>query len=349
MNIASKVEKPKPDMKKYFAIQIILNFAGVGIVSLALASVVFHLFGDGTGAVFETQIFALGFIACFTVIQSHTSLVNARKDYLHGKWEGEESGKATSYSSWNPFRIIGPISLIAGIPAAVIIYFAAPFIGEGPFQFVTIVIISFVPLLISSSICIAIFLPKDQASFSRAMVSKHREDPKPLFSHTLIEYILPWFPIQVLLNAGIGYKQFNFEMLKTAAIEAGGLPLHVVAADAGIVFGILFFFLSIGSDTQVRADVRLGRVAQKEFHSSKLQNSGIMVSVLLLIGSSILFGTIAGLLFGGVASLLGISTFTVMHACVIKAIFAVLGFFVGCNAGIWYGTRRESVLIKKGA
>jgi len=94
--------------------------------------------------------------------------------------------------------------------------------------------------------------------------------------------VLPWLPIQVILNFGIGYKQFTFEATKEGA--QGLVPVGVAAADAGIVVGILLFFLWLGSNFQVRPDVHFARVplpTPEELSRSRLAAMSPVVAVIV--------------------------------------------------------------------
>ena len=54
------------------------------------------------------------------------------------------------------------------------------------------------------------------------------------------------------------------------------IPFSLVGWDFGIVFGILYFFMYLSSDAQVRGDVRLGRLSPKQFSVSGLRGVGVL-------------------------------------------------------------------------
>lgn len=342
-----KKSRPKPNQKQYLFFQFVGNFVGVLIVTPILVDVVFRTFGNGRGDVLTVQTFLIGFIACFTVIQTHGAIINTRKDFLRGKWivdKGEKSLPSDTIQS--PWSRVGVLTIIAGVVTATIMYIAVPYIKTEPYSRLAINIMAFIPLFLVSTFLIGIILPRDQASFTASLSKLQREGQSSFIRCFLLEFVLPWATLQGLINFGIGIKQFNNEAIKPEAITIGGVPTTLVATDFGIVFLIIIFFMWLASNIQVRPDVHLKRIVINSSNGlSKFVEKGNIPVVALLIcfiGLSVIIGMIVGSLF----NLAGIKAVSVTTAVILKTMAAVLGSFAGCGIGVWWGSRRERALIR---
>jgi len=342
-----KKEKPKPDAKKYVVMQLVGNAIGALVVALILGGLTFRLFGHGAGSVVEAKWAVLIFVASFALIQCHTALLNTRKDYLKGKWVDEGGGDREPDGIFNPWRRIGPLAIPTGAIAGLAVFLVLPMVASGELKTIVIDLIGFVPLLIITSIAIAVFLPKDQNNLIASLAKDEKQGQAPFTPYMLFEYIIPWVVLQGLINMGIGLKQFIHEMEKTEAMEADGLAPSLIASDFGIVFGIIVFFMFLASEGQVRADLHLGRVEKKSFKCERLGKIGLLVIVpgvlTVTIGIMAVVGLIAWVAFG----VIGIETFSVNQAVALKVIAAGLGAVAGCLVGVWWGTRRETALIEE--
>jgi hypothetical protein len=96
-------------------------------------------------------------------------------------------------------------------------------------------------------------------------------------------------------------------------------------------------FMWLPNMTQVRPDVRLGRVGQDE------GKAPLIPLMLLLILSFLVFGA----LVFGVFALAGIEKITPLPAAVAKAFVAATMVIPGCSLGVWWGRRRETAMMKQ--
>lgn len=347
MNNENTNEKPKPNQKKYLIGQYVANLIGALIVTLVLVGLCFSMFGDKSPDLIEVQLYMLVFIPCFMMIQCHTALMNTRKDYLKGKWVMEEGESAiVPDSRFNPWRRIRFLALPSGLVTAVATCFAVPYIVGEPVRILHIDLLAFVPLFVVSTILIGIILPRDQASFTAALKKPRQEQPRPFGRYFFIEHIGSWMILQGVINLGIGLKQFDNEMLKPEHIELGGVSASVVAPDLGIVFGIIIFFMFLSSDGQVRLDVNLGRISERSFTRPRLGEIGLAIVAPGVLVTTVLIMAITGAIMTGVFYVAGVEVFSVAEASVLKTVAAVLGCIAGCGIGIWWGTRRETALIR---
>lgn len=344
MSDQARADKPKPDQKKYLAFQFFSNLIGVVVVVAFLAWIVFGLFGPGWGTLIEVRVFAPLFLLCFVLIQCHGALVNTRRDFIRGRWVmGNPAGREPD-GVFNPWRRMGPLALPAGVAIALAAWFLVPLTGDETFRLFTIDTGVFVPLLLGTTALIAVILPRDQVSFAGAL-GKSNAGAVPSFgTYFAIEHLLPWVAIQGLINLGIGIKQFKWALEGPEAVEA--IPFSLVGWDFGIVFGILYFFMYISSDAQVRGDVRLGRLSQKQFSVSRLRGVGVPGVAVGLILSTVLLMFVVGSIMQGLLPAAGFEECSVRTAVVFKTSGAILGTLAGCGAGVWWGRRKETALME---
>ena len=339
---ASK-DRPKPDQKKYLVVQFIANLIGAVIVVVFLAWVVFGLFGPGRGTLIEVQAFVLLFLLCFVLIQCHGAVINTRRDFIRGKWVMGDPGGLVPDRVFNPWGRIGPVSLPAGIVISLAAWFLLPLTGGESFKLVTIEAIAFVPLFLGTTVLIAIILPRDQVSFAAALRDKSPGAVPRFPAYFLLEHVLPWAFLQGLITLGIGIKQFKWVLEGAESVEA--ITASLLAPDFGIVFGILFFFMFLASDGQVRGDLRLGRLAERQFRMSKLGRVGVPLIAVGVIVTTALVMAAAALILHGILAAADIDVFSVETATAFKTASAVLGTLAGCGVGVWWGRRRESFLM----
>jgi hypothetical protein len=341
-----KAEKPKPDHKKYLVVQCIMNLIGVVVVVAFLAWIVFGLFGPGSGTWIEVRTFMLLFLLCFVVIQCHTAVVNTRRDFIRGRWVMGDPGGLEPDGVVNPWKRLAPLAVPAGIVISLAAWLLFPLIGGGSFRLLTIDAMAFVPLFLGTSVLLVIILPRDQVSFSSAL---HGNKAKPVSgfpAYFLREHLLPWAVIQGLINLGIGVKQFKWVLEGTNPSEV--ITSSLVGWDFGIVFGILYFFMFLSSDAQVRADARLGRLAQKQFKMATLSHVGVPLTAVGVVLSTALIMFAVGLVMQGIFAVAGADRFPFETAVAFKTLAAVLGTLLGCGVGVWWGRRKESALMAGG-
>ena len=343
MSNPGRADKPRPDHRKYLVVQFVGNLIGVVIVVAFLAWIVFGLFGPGRGTMIEVRGFLLLFLLCFVVIQCHTAVVNTRRDFIRGRWVMGDPGGLEPDGVINPWKRIGPAALPAGIAVSLAACFLLPLTGGESFRLLAIDAIAFVPLFLVNTVLIAIILPRDQVCFSGALGGKSPGAVCAFSAYFLIEHLLPWAAIQGLINMGIGVKQFKWAL--EGANPAEAVTSSLVAWDFGIVFGILYFFMFLSSDAQVRADARLGRLAQKQFKIKKLGHVGVLPTAVGVILSTALIMIVVGMVMQGLLDVTGLDDFSVVTATAFKASAAMLGTLAGCGTGAWWGRRRESALM----
>jgi hypothetical protein len=333
MKTDKKKVKKKSNEKKYLVSQYIGNLIGVIFVAPGLARLTFLNFGNGAGDLFAVQAFVMLDIFCFMTIQCWVAVANTRKDYLRGKWAMESEPPAGAEDKFiiNPWRIVLPPALIAGAITAAVIALIVPMIGQEPFHFRKVGLMAGIPLFVVSSIIISFLLPRDQAAFTAAL-GRIKMSAAPFRRYLIVEHILPWAFLQGIINLGIGLKQFSNE----AAKHGGEVPVSVVATDFGIVSAIIVFFMWLSSMNQVRPDVQLGRVAEDGRKAPSVP--GMLLIILSFLG-------IGAIVYGGL-TLAGISTVPPIHAAIAKAFLAMVMVIPGCSLGIWWGTRRETVLMQ---
>jgi hypothetical protein len=119
----------------------------------------------------------------------------------------------------------------------------------------------------------------------------------------------------------------------------------LVAWDFGIVFGILYFFMFLSSDGQVRGDVRLGRLTPKQFSVSRLGRVGLPVIAVGVILTTVLAMTAVGSIMQWLLPVAGFDDLSVVTAVAFKTLGAVLGTLAGLGMGVWWGRRAESALM----
>jgi len=340
----ARADKPKPDRKKYVVFQFFSNLIGVVVVVAFLAWIVFGLFGPGSGTLTEVRAFALLFLLCFVLIQSHGAVVNTRRDFVRGKWViGDAEGHEPD-GVFNPWRRLVPSALPAAIALSLAAWALVPLTGDETFELLTIEAIVFFPLLICTNLLIARFVPRDQVSFASALAEGSAGGVTGYWGYFLLEHFLPWAVIQGVINLGIGLKQFKWVLEGTEPADA--ITSQLVAWDFGIVFGILYFFMYLSSDAQVRGDVRLGRLTPKPFRITRLRGVGIPGAALGLILSTVLLMFVVGSIMQGILPAAGFEEFSVRTAVAFKTTGAILGTLAGCGAGVWWGRRKESALME---
>lgn len=344
MSDQAQADKPKPDQKKYLAFQFFANLIGVVVVVAFLAWIVFGLFGPGSGTLTEVRSFALLFLLCFVLIQCHSAVVNTRRDFIRGKWVmGDAEGREPD-GVFNPWRRFGPLALPVGLAIALAAWFLVPLTGDESFKLFTIDTIAFIPLLLGTTVLIAVILPRDQVCFTRALEARSA-GPVPSFgTYFMVEHFLPWAVLQGIINLGIGIKQFKWVLEGPEAEEA--IPFSLVGWDFGIVFGILYFFMYLSSDAQVRGDVRLGRLLPRQLSVSWLRGVGVPGIAVGLILSTVLLMFVVGSIMQGILPVAGFEEFPVRTAVAFKTLGAVLGSLAGCGAGVWWGRRKETALME---
>lgn len=344
MSDQARADKPKPDHKKYLAFQFFANFIGVVVVVAFLAWIVFGLFGPGWGTLIEVRAFALLFLLCFVLIQCHGALVNTRRDFIRGRWVmGDPAGREPD-GVFNPWRRMGPLALPAGVAIALAAWFLVPLTGDETFTLFTIDTIVFVPLLLGTTVLIAVILPRDQVSFTGALEESNAGAVPGFGTYFTLEHLLPWAVLQGIINLGIGIKQFKWVLEGPEAVEA--IPFSLVGWDFGIVFGILYFFMYLSSDAQVRGDVRLGRLSPKQFSVSGLRGVGVPGAAVGLLLSTVLLMFVVGSIMQGLLPVAGFEEFSVRTAVAFKTSGAILGTLAGCGAGVWWGRRKETALME---
>jgi len=340
----SREDKPKRNQKEYLVVQFIANLVGVVIVVVGLAWVVFGLFGSGSGTLIEVRGFLLLFLLCFVPIQCHGAVINTRRDFIRGKWVMRDPAGLEPDGVYNPWRRIGPLALPAGVAISLAAWFLLPLTGDESFKLLTIDAIAFVPLLLGTTVLIAVILPRDQVSFAGALDGRDAGAVPGFPAYFALEHLLPWAVIQGLINMGIGIKQFKWVLEGTEPAEA--IISSLVAWDFGIVFGILYFFMFLASDGQVRGDVRLGRLVPKQFSVSKLGRVGVPVVAVGVILTTVLVMIAVGSIMQGLLPVVGLDEFAVETAVAFKTLAAMLGTLAGCGAGVWWGRRAESTLME---
>jgi hypothetical protein len=339
----AKADKPTPDHKNYLVVQFIGNLIGVVIVVALLAWIVFGLFGPGGGTMAEVRAFLLWFLLCFVLIQCHGAVINTRRDFIRGRWVMGASAGLEPDGVFNPWRRIGPVALPVGIATSLAAWFLLPLAGGVSFRLLTIDALAFVPLLLVTTVLITIILPGDQVSFTVALDGKSPGGVSRFPAYFLLEYVLPWAVIQGLINMGIGIKQFKWALEGSDPAEA--ITTTLVAWDFGIVFGILFFFMFLASDGQVRGDVRLGRLKQKQFKRSKVGHMGVPLIAVGVLLTTVLVMTAVALSMQVILAGAGLNDFSVETAVAFKTVSAMLGSLAGCGSGVWWGRRQESSLM----
>ena len=343
MSHQAKGDKPRPDQRKYLVGQLVANLIGVVILVVFLAWVVFGLFGPGSGTLIEVQAFMLLFLLCFVLIQCHSAVISTRRDFIRGKWVmGDPLGPVPDVV-FNPWRRIGPVCLPAGILVSLAAWFLLPLTGAESFKLVTIEAIAIVALFLGTTVLIAIILPREQVSFAVALRGKSPCAVSGFPAYFLVEHVLPWAFLQGLINMGIGIKQFKWVL--EGAEPAEQITASLLAPDFGIVFGILFFFMFLASDGQVRGDVRLGRLPERQFRMSRLGHVGVPLTAVGLIVTTAVVMAAVSWVIRGILAVAGLDDFSVETATAIKTGSAMLGTLAGCSAGVWWGRRRESFLM----
>ncbi len=343
MNDPSSAAKPKPDQKRYVVVQFVMNLVGVVVVVAFLAWLVFGLFGPGTGTMIEVRGFMLLFLFCFVVIQCHTAVVNTRRDYIRGRWVMADPAGLAPDGVINPWRRFGPLAVPAGALIGLAVWFLLPLGGGESFRLLTIDAIAFVPLLVGSTALIAFILPRDQVSFVAALEGEGAGVVPSFGTYFVREHLLPWAMVQGLINLGIGLKQFLWALQYPEPAEK--IPYALVGWDFGIVFGILYFFMFISSDAQVRADARLGRLTPKAFSISALGRVGVPVVAIGVILSTVLTMAAVGSIMQILLPAAGFEELSVETAVALKTSAAIFGTLMGCGVGVWWGRRAESALM----
>ncbi len=347
MSHTPKAEKQKPDHRKYLIVQFVLNLIGVAAVVAFLAWVVFGLFGPGSGTLIEVRAFLALFLLFFVLIQCHTAVMNTRRDFIRGRWRMGDPGGLRPDGVINPWRRIAPLALPAGVVLAGAAWFLLPLSDGDSFRLLAIEAIAFFPLLLSTTVLIALVVPRDQVSFAGAMGKGGDGGPPPGFpAYFLAEHLLPWAALQGVINLAIGAKQFKWVLEGPEPAEAVATTLS--AWDFGIVFGILYFFMFLASDGQVRADVRLGRLAPRRFRAARLGRAGLPTIALGVVLTTLLAMIAAALALQGIFAAAGVGSLGFGSAVALKTAAAVLGTLAGCGAGVWWGRRAEAALMDVG-
>ncbi len=333
MEAGKNKTKKKRNEKEHIVGQIIGNLIGMVFVALGLAHLTFVTFGNGTGNLVAVRVFVLVDIFCFMIIQCWAAVTNTRKDYLRGRWAMESGPLAGAEDGFilNPWRIVLPPALTAGAITGLVIALIVPWLGQEPFPFLRIGLIAGIPLFVVSSVIIGFLLPRDEAAFT-ATLARTKMPTAPFRRYLIVEHFIPWMFLQGCINLPLGLKQFTNE----AAKYGGDVPASIVALDFGIVSAIIVFFMWLSSMNQVRPDVHLGRVAEDD------RKAPSVPGMLLIILSFVAVGAVV---YGGLA-LAGVSTVPPVHAAIAKAVVAMAMVIPGCSLGIWWGKRRETVLMR---
>jgi len=310
----AKADKPKPDQKKYLAVQFFSNLIGVVVVVAFLAWIVFGLFGPGSGTLIEVRAFALLFLLCFVLIQCHGAVINTRRDFIRGRWVmGDPAGREPD-GVFNPWRRIGPLALPAGVAVSLAAWFLVPLTGDESFKLFTIDTIVFVPLLLGTTVLIAVILPRDQVCFVHALRERSAGAVPGFGAYFVIEHLLPWAVIQGLINMGIGLKQFKW-------VLEGPEQAEVIS-------------------------VRLGRLTPKQFRASRLGRVGLPVIAVGVILTTVLAMIAVGSIMQWLLPVAGLDELSIETAVALKTLGALLGTLAGCGVGVWWGRRKESALME---
>jgi len=342
MSQQSTMEKPPQEAGKYRVFQYVFNVIGAFVVSAVLSAVVFSLFGEGAGTIYEVRVHTALFLFCFTFIQCHGAIVNTRRDYLRGRWMFPDTPPASTMTA-NPWGRLLPLAVPTAICGALAAWLGLPALGEGPFTLGTIIMIVALPLALLTSFIIPLMLRKDQQGFAAA-ISGPSFSPSPAKRYFILEHALPWMFIQGTINLGIGLKQFLWWIHHEEPI--GSIDVVLMSTDLGVVFGIVGFFMFISSDTQARADTSLGRVAPRRFSSSYLAGMGVLPTLIMVPLCALVSMALMGAMMFGAFSIVGIEGFTLFSATVLKVLAACLGTMAGCGLGVYWGTRKEAELME---
>lgn len=342
----------------YVVGQYVANLIGVAIVGPLFAWIVFGLFGEGRPGVRAVQLFLLLLVGCFAVIQVYTAIGNERRDLMQGRWAIDDAGGKDPAPLVSPWRRLGAGTVALGAAAALVSAAMVPLLGRGPLGLWTVVALAFLALLVASTPLVGWILPRDQRSFAAALARTESGaapsvQPAGPGAYFLAEHFAPWVLLQLLINVGIGVKQFSFEAAKPEAVEAGGIPAAVVAGDFGIVFGLVLFFMWLASAGQVRPDVRVGRVSRSgenetTFSPARLVGLGpwtrALLVIVVVVGSMVALGTLATVAF----AVAGRQAVSVAAACSVKGLAATSACAAGCALGVWWGREQESRLLREG-
>jgi hypothetical protein len=317
----------------YLLGQLAFNLGGVAFATVALAWIFFVNFGNGAGDLAWVRSFVFLMVFFFTVIQCWGAVANTRRDYLRDKWVAAEPSQPAPCVG-NPWRLVLPLSLFAGFIAAAAAALTVPWLAPGPFSFLHICLFAGVPLFIASTIMIAIFLPRDQPAFAAALTRAPLPAVPPQ-RYLWSEHILPWVPIQGLINLMVGIKQFGHEVEKLGA----AVPIRTVALDAGFVCSLIVFICWFSSQIQVRPDVHLGRVAK---------DPGRAPSILSMLIVCTAFTAIGGVVWAALAAA-GVRSLAPRPAAAIKSAVVMAAVVPGGYLGVWWGRRRETTWIREKA
>lgn len=334
MKTKNKKEKKSLSPGMALIVQVVSNLISLLFITLCMVYLIFVLFGDRSGELRSVQWTLLIFIPFFTINQTLTAILNTRRDFLRKRWEMPEPGaKAEPDMIINPWLRGGATALITSVITALGVILALRLFRQDSFSLLSIGLLAFLPSFALSTILIGVYLPRDQRAMVARLSRPDKERPKPYFRYLLLEHALPLMLLQAIINAGIGFRIFRRE-----AFSDGWVSAQTIMGDAVIMSFVVIFFMWLSSQTQVRTDVHLGRVAQ---------NPGKGPPVLVMLGVFLLLALIPAGALAGVFALFQLKSIGFVSAVIIKTIGAILAGLVGGWLGVWWGVRRESALLRQ--
>lgn len=325
----SKETKPK-SLKEWLAATFVENIIQNVIEIVILSGIFFLLVGHATNHDALTAcVFFLMYIPVATSVLPGEVIKNSRRAFLHGKWEvkeGEDIGEAGEFVTlWRRFL---PEALIAGFGTALLLCGFLKLRGADSFSPLATVGIAFIVTCILTTIVLKRHLTKDFAYITSALAVPKQEQPEPFKRYFFWEYALPWTLILLILNTGIGYKNFTEMTLRLETLP----PAEEVAIAVAFTAAIISIWMWFCAQNQVRPHVHLGRVRPGE---------GKTFSVLTMTILLILMSALMGVVVGVVLSIAGLEHLQIWQAIVVNVLVGGVAGIIGCAVGVSWGGKRE--------
>jgi hypothetical protein len=324
----------KVGIRKLFIIQVILSFVVIAVLIVLGGILVFKFMSED-----YTRFTVLGFVAtaffAFIIFQPNGTLFAARAELIREK-AGVKNNEKTSARSpiANPLLKTAPLGVAAAVALTAV--FAAIIYGLGwipsPAATVTLSLLFVVPF----AFIVKRFIYDDLSGLAAAGPFSE----KPVASkgrYIWMNYILPTFVMQLIINMPLANRGFSLEAAKDAASL---VPTAAMALDYAVTFMFICNFVFLAVSTYTLSDMYVGRFG----YTGKARGiNGFLYFILML-----LMGAVLGIVFWGVTAVLGIDGASFPAALAGKFLTVLFSVYLGCRLAVgWTGRRfNDAVALK---
>jgi hypothetical protein len=326
----------KMGVKKLFIVQVLLTFVVIAVLIVAGGFLVFNIMGKG-----YTPFTVFGFIAtvffAFIIFQPSATLFASRVELIREKAEVRKDEKTKAKAPIaNPLFKTAPLGIVAAVVCTGIMAAIIYGVGWKPSPVVTVL------LSLLFVIPFALIVRRSIYDDLSGLAAAGPFSGKPVASkcrYIWLNYILPTFVFQLIINMPLANRGFSQEVLKDAASL---VPTAAMALDYAVTFMFICNFVFLGISANTLSDMYLGKFT----YAGKAKGiNGFLYFILML-----LMGAALGILFAGITKLLGIEKAPFPAALAGKFLTVLLSVYLGCRLALgWTGKRFNDAVAKKTA